>query len=311
MSRSDLALLAIFMEVASGRSFRAASRSLRLSPSAVSQAVNKLEARLEMQLLARTTRSVSLTEEGRRLLEQIGPALTDIGDALARFREARGEPAGKLRICCPRLAAKLLFAPRLAGFAQACPRVILELVVDDALVDIVADGFDAGVRLAENLEGDMVAIRMGGEQRMLPVAAPSFLACHSAPSHPRELAALPCLGLRLESGRLYNWEFEKDGEKIAVAVSGPLIFNDDDAMLAAARDGAGIAFAFEQLVAEDLRKGLLRPLLEEWSPPFAGFSLYHPGRRYVRPALRAFIDWFARPEAQATADGPSHVMRES
>ncbi|TKR31074.1 LysR family transcriptional regulator [Luteimonas gilva] len=293
MSRPDLALLTIFAEVAQRRSFRAAARHLRLSPSAVSQAVGKLEARLEVRLLARTTRSVAPTEDGRRLLQQIGPALDEIGDAMTRFREARGEPAGSLRIVSHRLPAQLLIAPRMAAFSRAHPQVALEIFVDDALVDIVSAGFDAGVRLHENLEGDMVATSLGGAQRMIAVAAPHFFDAHRKLSHPRELAKLPCLGLRLQSGRIYDWEFERNGERVAVAVSGPITFNDDDIMLMAARDGAGIAFAFEKLIEEDLRTGRLVPILEDWSPSFPGFSLYYPSRRQLRPALRAFIDWMA------------------
>lgn len=291
MERENLSQLSIFVAVAQAGSFREAARRLNLASSGVSQAVARLEHSLGTRLFERTTRSVQLTPEGEQLLAGVAPALQAIDQAMATGRRKPGEVHGELRISVPRIAASLLLADHLAGFTRAYPQVRLEIDVDDDAVDIVAEGFDAGIRLREQLQRDLVAIPMGGPQRMIAVASPAFLTDHRRPDHPRDLLALPCIALRLQSGRLYAWEFERDGVPLNVSVEGPLTLNDDDLLLAACRDGAGVAFAFEAMVREDVASGRLVALLEEWSPSFPGFYLYHTGHRHMRPPLRAFIDW--------------------
>lgn len=291
MARDNFSQLTAFVAVAQAGSFREAARRLNLASSSISQAVAQLERGLHMRLFERTTRSVQLTPEGEHLLAQVAPALQAIEQAMASGRCRVGEVHGRLRVSAPRIAATLLLAGRLADFSRAYPRVQLEIVVDDDAVDIVRQGFDAGIRLHEQLERDMVAVPIGSPQRMIAVASPGFLARHPVPSHPRDLLELPCIELRLQSGRLYAWEFEKDGVPVNVAVKGPLVLNDDDLVLQACREGAGVAFLFEAMVEQDLACGRLIELLPAWSPRFAGFQLYHTGHRHMRPPLRAFIDW--------------------
>lgn len=295
MPRPDLASLSVFATVASCRSFRAAARRLGLSPSAVSHSIGALEARLGTRLLARTTRSVALTEAGQTLLAQIEPALAEIDAAVTRTVESGSTPSGLLRITVPRSTVSALFLPRLDAFTRAYPDITFELHADDGLVDIVAAGFDAGLRFGESLEPDMVAVRFGPRQQcMVAVAAPSLLAQRGAPCHPRDLADYPCIGMRRARGDLYKWELEKDGEAIDVAVTGPLIFNDNRFVLEAAIAGIGIGFVLEETAKGALARGEIVRLMEDWCPPFAGFFLYYPSRRQMRPALRAFIDFFAR-----------------
>ena len=292
MPRANLSSLDVFVAVATNGVFRGAARDLGLSPSAVSHAVNGLEDRLGVRLLSRTTRSVALTDAGRRLLEQLQPALRDIDRALADASEIRSVPSGLLRLSVPRSVTHYLLLPRLAAFASAYPDVTIEIRADDALVDIVAEGFDAGIRLGESLQKDMVAVRIGSEQRMVAVVAPSIMGARKAPVHPSDLAAFPCVATRFPGGALYDWEFEKDNEAIAVAVRGPFIVNDTRVALDAAVAGVGIAYVMESMAVAVLASGEIVRILEDWCPTFAGFSLYYPSRRQMRPALRAFIDVF-------------------
>ena len=293
MPREDLAALSVFAAVASCRSFRAAARELGLSPSAVSHAVAGLEARLGTRLLARTTRSVAPTEAGQTLLAQLKPALAEIDGAVARASESGSTPSGLLRITVPRGAVQPLLLPRVAAFARAYPDITLELHGDDGLVDIVAQGFDAGLRFGESLDKDMVAVRFGPrQQRMVAVATPTFLAAHGTPAHPRDLVGIPCIALRFPGGALYKWELEKGGEAIEVAVDGPLILNDNRLVLEAACAGIGLGFVLEHTVRDEIARGDLTRVLDDWCPPFPGFFLYYPSRRQMRPALRAFIDFF-------------------
>jgi DNA-binding transcriptional LysR family regulator len=292
MHRDNLGQLGIFIAVADAGGFRQAARRLGLSSSAVSQSVARLEESLGTRLFERTTRSVQATPEGRRLYAEVAPALGTIRAAMDSG--SGGTVRGSLRVTMPRLAARTLLADRLADFTAAYPDVQLEIDVDDGAADIVAAGFDAGVRLREQLDNDTISIPIGGPQRMVAVAAPALLDRHMRPIHPRDLLDLPCIALRLEDGSLYAWEFEKNGKAVKIAVQGPLILNDDDLVLAASRDGAGIAFLFEPMIADDLRAGRLVSLLDDWSPAFPGFHLYHTNRHRMRPPLRAFIDWLWR-----------------
>ena len=295
MPRENLAALSVFATVAARRSFRAAARELDLSPSAVSHAVASLEARLGTRLLARTTRSVAPTEAGQALLAQLAPALGEIDAALLRAAESGAQPSGLVRITVPRSAVEPLFLPRAAAFAAAYPEITLELHGDDGLIDIVAAGYDAGLRFGESLEADMVAVRFGpAKQRMIVVAAPALLAARGTPRHPRDLVDYPCVAMRRAAGQLYRWELEKDGEALDVAVTGQLILNDTRLILQAVIDGLGLGFVFEHTAQDALACGAIVTVLDDWCPHFPGFFLYYPSRRQMRPALRAFIDFFAR-----------------
>ncbi len=294
MNRSQLSQLAVLAAVAAHGSFRAAAKELAVAPSAVSHAVAALEESLGVRLLARTTRSVAPTEAGRRLLERLAPALEEIDQALGAAVEAKDRPAGTLRISAPLIAAQVALAPRLGEFARLYPDVTLDLRIENGFTDIVTAGFDAGVRLGENLEADMIAVRLGAELRAAIVAAPAYLETRPAPLHPRDLTRHRCLRQRFPGGRIYRWEFEKDGQPLEVGVEGPLIVNDDRVLLEAALDGAGLAWLMEDFVRDHLAAGRLVRVLEDWCPPFAGLHLYYPSRRQMRPALRAFVDFFRR-----------------
>ena len=295
MTRTQLAQLAVFAAVAAHRSFRAAAKELAIAPSAVSHAVSSLEASLGVRLLGRTTRSVSPTEEGMRLLDRLRPALDEIGTALESLVEGRDTPSGNLRITAPRFAADLLIAPRLGAFLNAFPDIILEIADEDGFTDIVDAGFDAGIRLGESLEGDMIAIKFGPQLRAAIVAAPAYFAKRPRPLHPRDLAQHRCIRRRFSNGGIYHWEFEKNGEEITVPITGPLILGEDRLVIAAALGGAGLAYAFEARVEAELANGRLTRVLEDWCEPYAGAYLYYPSRRQMRPALRAFIDFFRHP----------------
>jgi DNA-binding transcriptional LysR family regulator len=226
------------------------------------------------------------------LLERLRPALSEIDLALEQALEARDRPAGKLRLNVPRTAAELALAPRLAAFAAAYPDITLEIVSEDRFTDVVEGGFDAGVRLGESLQRDMIAVRIGFQLRGAVVAAPSCLAGRELPLHPRDLANHRCIRFRFSSGVIYRWEFEKEGEEIVMDVDGPLIVGEDRVIVQAALDGAGIAFLFEDYVRQPLADGRLVRLLEDWCPRFDGFFVYYPSRKQMRPALRAFVDFF-------------------
>ncbi|PTE10460.1 LysR family transcriptional regulator [Mesorhizobium helmanticense] len=292
MNRAHLSQLAVLATVAQFGSFRGAARELAIAPSAVSHAISTLEARLGVRLLARSTRSVAPTEEGAQLLERLRPALSEIDLALESAVEARDRPAGNLRLTVPRTAAHLALTPRLGAFAAAYPDIVLEIVIEDRFTDVVEGGFDAGVRLSESLQRDMIAVRIGPYIRGAVVGAPSYFRNMPKPRHPNDLADHRCLRFRFSSGILYRWEFERDGEEIELAVQGPLILDEDYLIANAAIDGAGLAFLFEDYVREAIADGRLIRVLEDWCQPFNGFFVYYPSRRQMRPALRAFVDFF-------------------
>ncbi|TIS89481.1 LysR family transcriptional regulator [Mesorhizobium sp.] len=292
MNRAHLSQLAVLATVAQCGSFRGAAKELGIAPSAVSHAVSSLEARLGVRLLARSTRSVAPTEEGAQLLDRLRPALSEIDLALEAAVEARDRPAGNLRLTVPRTAAHLALTPRLGAFASAYPDIVLEIVIEDRFTDVVEGGFDAGVRLGESLQRDMIAVRIGPDLRGAVVGAPSYFEAMPIPRHPHDLADHRCIRFRFSSGILYRWEFEKDSEEIELAVQGPLILDEDHLIANAAVDGAGLAFLFEDYVRDALAAGKLVRVLEDWCPPFDGFFVYYPSRRQMRPALRAFVDFF-------------------
>lgn len=292
MNRTQLSQLAVLSTVAAHGSFRGAAKELGVAPSAVSHAVGSLEASLGVRLLSRTTRSVAPTEEGRRLLERLRPALDEIAHALEAAAEARERPAGNLRITAPRFAADLILAPRLGTFLDRYPDIVLEIANEDGFTDIVEQGYDAGIRLGESLEADMIAVKVGPDLTSAVVAAPSYFERNGRPAHPRDLAGHRCIRRRFSNGTLYRWEFEKEGEEITVSVAGPLILGEDRPIIKAALGGAGLAYLFETRVAEYIAAGRLERVLEDWCAPYAGPYLYYPSRRQMRPALRAFIDFF-------------------
>jgi DNA-binding transcriptional LysR family regulator len=292
MDRSYLPQLSVFATVAACGGFRDAARELGIAPSAVSHAISTLEQSLGVRLLARTTRSVAVTEEGALLLKRLRPALAEIDLALDAAKETNNRIAGTLRLSVPPFAAHWLLAPRIAAFAAAYPGVTLELRVEEPFNDIVAAGVDAGMRLGESLEPDMIAVRMSDQIRANIVAAPDYFDRYPIPLHPHDLAGHLCIRRRFASGRVYRWEFEKDGEEIVMDMDGPLILGDDRLVIQAALDGAGVAFLLEQMAQEAIADGRLLRVLDDWCAPFPGVYLYYPSRRQMRPALRAFIDFF-------------------
>lgn len=292
MSRNQLSQLAVLAAVVAHGSFRNAAKSLAIAPSAVSHAVNALEQSLGVSLLARTTRSVAPTEAGRLLLERLEPALAEINLALQATTDMREKPSGTLRISVPRTAAHLLLAPRLGEFHARYPDINLDVHVGDRFVDIVTDEFDAGIRLNESLERDMIALRLGPEQRCDIVASPAYLAQHGVPEHPDDLAKHSCIRFRFSNGEIYRWELEKDGRETRLNVNGPFVFDDNRLVVEAALQGAGLAFIFSGHVSDAVADGRLVRVLSDWCQPFPGFYLYYPSRRYMRPALRAFIEFY-------------------
>jgi DNA-binding transcriptional LysR family regulator len=284
--------LAAFAAVARTRSFTAAAAELGVSPSALSHAMRGLEERLGVRLLARSTRSVAPTEAGTALLDRLGPALTEIDTGLTELAAFRDEPEGIVRITTFHWIAQTYLARRLPAFLAAHPGITVQVTVDDKLQDIVADGFDAGLRFGEDVEKDMVAVRVGPSLRHLVVATPKYWARHGRPTHPRELRDHPCVAYhRLSSGAIAPWEFEKNGREWRQRVEGPLICNSADLALALVRQGGCVSLHMEEDVAADLATGRLEAVLEDWTPPFDGVHLYHPSRRQTPPALRALIDF--------------------
>lgn len=292
MDRSHLPQLAIFTTVAACGGFRGAAKELRIAPSAVSHAIASLEQSLGVRLLTRTTRSVALTDEGAMLLKRLKPALGEIDLALGAVKEANNRVAGNLRLSVPPFAAHWLLGPRLADFSRIYPGVTLELRVEEQFNDIVAAGMDAGMRLGESLESDMIAVRMSDTISGSVVATPEYFKRNPVPLHPRDLLNHRCIRRRFASGQVYRWEFERGVEEIVLDVDGPLILGDDRLVLDAVLGGVGIAFLLEHMVPEAIAAGRLQRVLEDWCPPFPGVYLYYPSRRQMRPALRAFIDFF-------------------
>lgn len=294
MRGNDYFQLAAFAAVAEEANFGRAAQKLGLSRSALSHMIRQLEERLDVRLLNRTTRSVALTEAGAGLLSHVAPSLKEISEAVEGVNLYRQRPGGSVRINLPKIAADIVFGPMLGRFARQYPDVHLELFVDDDLSDIVADGFDAGIRPGELVHRDMIAVRVTGDLATTVVASPAYLADRAAPRMPEDLAQHRCIGYRWSrSGAFYRWPLAKDGQSVDVAVNGMLTVNDSELTISAALDGAGLTFTLEERVAEHLRSGRLVRVMEDWCPPFPGFFLYHTSRRQVSPALRAVIDFFS------------------
>ncbi|WP_163864961.1 LysR family transcriptional regulator [Myxococcus eversor] len=300
--RDDYSGLTALAAVADKRSFTAAATMLRVTPSALSQSIRALEERVGVRLLQRTTRSVGLTEAGARFLAQLRPAMASIHAAFESLDAVRGRPSGTLRINVPRLAITPVLEPLLAAFLATYPELRLDIVVDDGLTNIVEQDFDAGIRLGETLDKDVVALRLTSDLRMAVVGAPAYLSERGRPKHPRDLHAHDCINFRyLRSGAVYRWEFTDKGREFTVAVEGRLVTNDNALQVRAALDGVGLANVMEHTVAKELADGRLIRVLSRFCAPFPGLFLYYPSRTQLPPKLRALVDFLrARPpEAMA------------
>nr|WP_219906830.1 LysR family transcriptional regulator [Enhygromyxa salina] len=287
-------LLPMFLAVAEEHSFRAAADRLGVTRSAVSQAVRRLEDSVGVTLVTRTTRAVRLTEAGERLQSALARPMLDIGTALEEVA-SEVAPRGHLRVAVTSIAERFLSGPLIASFAAAYPRVTIDITVTDAPVNIVGEGFDAGVQLGEVIEQDMIAVPVTGQQRQMAVATPEYLAANGTPSHPRELIDHRCIGWRPSPHVTpYRWEFEEAGVEFDVAVGPQITTNDLRLMINLALAGGGITFATEDTFRREVESGRLVSLLEEYLPPFAGFFLFFPQRRNLAPKLRALIDHVRR-----------------
>jgi len=293
----DLNALSVFALVAEERNFRAAAERLGVSRSAVSQSVRRLEERLGIALVRRTTRSVSLTEAGERLYRQVAPAIAEMQSAVETARSFRERPRGQLRLAVSSIAEHFLAGPLLARFTEANPEIQLDVYVTDDELDIVAEGYDAGVRLGEVIEQDMIAIPVAGDERQLAVCSPAYRDRFGVPSHPSELAAHRCIGWRPSpKSAPYRWEFADEGKAFSVDVAPEITTNDMALMIKLAVAGAGITFGMEESFRPSIDRGELIPLLEDYCPYFSGFYLYYPSRRNVAPKLRALIEHLRRRE---------------
>lgn len=291
MRREDLTDLAAFMVVAEERSFTRAAAKLATSQSALSHTMRRLETRLGVRLLTRTTRSVAPTEAGERLLGTLVPALQSIDTQVATLSDFRDKPTGTIRITTSRHAAMTVLWPTIARLLPDYPDIHVELSIDSGLSDIVSDRFDAGVRLGEALAKDMIAVRIGPELRMAVVGSPSYFANRAVPKVPQDLAAHSCINLRLQSGGgFYVWELEKDGREVNVRVDGQVAFNDVEMVVKAAEAGLGLGFVMEDQVAARIESGALVRVLEDWCEPFAGYHLYYPSRRQPSAAFTLLVN---------------------
>lgn len=293
MSPDMLPSIAVFARVAHHASFTRAAAELGVSPSALSQTLRALEQRIGARLLDRSTRRVSVTEIGQRFLQDAAPGLAALSGAVERINESRDKPAGLLRLNLSRVATEVLLMPHLAAFMDAYPDITLELHCDNALVDLVGSGFDAGIRLGESLAQEVVAVPLGGRHRLATIAAPHYLKGRPLPRTPDDLRLHRCINIRLPNG-VYRWEYAHKGRDMHIEISGSILTNDGDVLLSAARAGAGITCVFEAQILDDIESGRLVPLLKPWWPSFAGFHLYYSSRVHVPRKLRAFIDFMQK-----------------
>jgi DNA-binding transcriptional LysR family regulator len=287
--KSDLVELSAFATVAEERSFTRAAARLGVSQSALSHSMRGLEKRLGLQLLARTTRSVSPTTGGSALLSELVPALERIERAVGEARKQRESPAGRIRLIIPRTATRMVILPKLAQFVRTYPEIVLEVSSSNDPVDLVAGEYDAGVQLGEFIQRDMIAVRVTKEMRLAVVGSPAYFESHDIPRKPQDLKGHSCIGFRFNSG-LYRWEFEKGRKALTVSPQGPASFDDPELVIQAVLNGAGIGTAMEDTLKELIGKGLLIQILRDWCPTFPGYFLYYPSRRNQPAALAALID---------------------
>jgi DNA-binding transcriptional LysR family regulator len=291
MKRDELGDLTAFLAVAEERSFTRAAARLGTSQSALSHTVRRLETGLGVRLLTRTTRSVAPTEAGERLIETLRPAFNEIEARLTALSALREKPAGTIRLTTTHHAAHTILWPALARLLPEYPDINVELSIDAALTDIVAQRFDAGVRAGEDVASDMIAVRIGPDLRMAVVGSPSYFAGRERPQTPHELTHHACINLRLAAlGGLYAWEFARDGRELNVRVGGQLVFNEIAMIMKAAIEGFGLAFILEDQAAPPIAEGRLVRVLEDWCPPFPGYHLYYPGRRQMAPAFALLVE---------------------
>jgi DNA-binding transcriptional LysR family regulator len=286
--RNDLGELAAFAAVAEERSFTRAAARLGISQSALSHSMRGLEKRLGLQLLARTTRSVSPTAAGTALLHDLAPALERIERSLAEARKQRETPAGRIRLVLSRTATYMVLLPKLAQFARSYPEIVLEVTSSNDPVDLVAGGFDAGVQIGEFIQRDMIAVRVSKDLRLAVVGSQEYFKAHKVPRTPRDLKDHACVGFRFSSG-IYRWEFEKGRKTLTVNPQGPATFDDPDLVIQTVLKGLGIGTAMEEPLAEMIAKGRLVQVLRDWCPTFPGYFLYYPSRRNQPAALAALI----------------------
>jgi DNA-binding transcriptional LysR family regulator len=294
MSHFDLRDLEAFLAVARTRNFRRAALDRQVSVSSLSQRLRAMEERLGVRLMNRTTRSVALTEAGELLVARVGPAMSDVSGALDEVRGLRGLPSGRLRINAPPPAIDLVLAPMIAPFLAAYPQIDLEIVGESSFVDIVAQGYDAGVRYGEHLAQDMIAVSLGSPERYAVVASPDYVARYGKPKHPKDLLAHRCIRIRFGRGAILECEFEKAGRIVKVSPSAKLIVNYPGAARRAALDGFGFWPTFEGYVREAIKSGEFVSVLDDWCAPFPGPFLYYPSRRQPPPALAAFVAFVAQ-----------------
>jgi len=291
MPREDVNDLLAFLAVARERSFTRAAAGLGVSQSALSHTISRLESRMGIRLLTRTTRAVSPTEAGQRLLLTVGPHFEEIDAELEALTALREKPAGTIRINAAEHSAKSVLWPKLDKFLPAYPDIKVEVTLENALTDIVAGRYDAGVRLGEQVARDMIAVRIGPDWRMAVVATPAYFARHPPPQTPHDLTGHNCINLRLATyGGFYAWEFERDGQKLNVRVDGQLAFSSSTLTLAAALSGHGLACVPEDMVQSHLAAGELVQVLEDWCPLFSGYRLYYPSRRQSSPAFALLVE---------------------
>lgn len=304
MKREQLADLAAFVVVAQEHSFTRAAAKLGITQSSLSHTIRRLEARLGLRLLASTTRSVASTAAGERLLGTLSPAFEGIDAELASLCELRDKPAGAIRITTAEHAAQTILMPALERLLPDYPDVKVEIIIDYGLTDVVAERYDAGIRLGEQVAKDMVAVRIGPDMRMAAVAAPSYFATRRLPRAPQDLREHQCINLRLPTaGGLYAWEFEKGGREVKVRVDGQLAFNQLPLILRAARVGLGIAFVPDDLVQADVEAARLVRVLADWCEPFSGYHLYYPSRRQPTPAFALLVEAVRYREPRAKRTG--------
>jgi DNA-binding transcriptional LysR family regulator len=300
--------LVTFVIVAEERSFSAAAVRLGVSPSAISQSISKLEQRMRLPLFNRTTRSVSLTEAGAHYLERVIPAVRYLTAAGEELGEAADKPAGLLRLNVARSGYMIAIQPILRDFLDAYPDIQVEVKMDGSLTDIVAQGFDAGIRFGEMVERDMVAIRIGPEISAHVIASPDYLARRGVPKHPSELLHHDCIGFRqISSGQVERWEFENDGQKMEISVTARMIVNDSAALVQAALDGIGISYMINGYIERFLEDGRLIRILSDWSPPLSGLTLYYADRRRVPAKLRALIDFLRKHRSNTAPETESAI----
>jgi len=294
--------LSVFLVVAEKKNFTAAAKALRVTPSAVSQTISALERRVGVRLLQRTTRNVGLTEAGERFIARLRPAAGEVREALASLDELRDRPAGTLRLTVSTIACRRFIEPRIAQFLAKHPDIQLDVVVEDGLTNIVQGGFDAGIRLGESIDREMVAVRISSEERVAVVGSPAYFARKGAkPKHPRDLHEHDCISYRrITGGDIYRWEFtDKKGKDFDVAVHGRLLANDGHLMVRAAVEGVGLAHVLQSMVETELAETRLVRVLAEYCPPFPGYFLYYPSRTHATPKLRALVEFLKIRSASA------------